>query len=73
MIETMTVIVRVSDCLFFMTYWSNYIIRTGIVKIFKYPAIQHITFIDTIYITIRSLCDQQTSTFMVIDSFVVFV
>ena len=69
MIETITVIVCFSDC-FFMTYWSNFIISTGIVRLFNYPAIQPITFI---YINIGSLCDHQTSTFMPTDSSVVLV
>ena len=73
MVETMTVIVQISDC-FFMTYWSNFIISTGIVKLFNYPAIQPIiTFIQNININIGSLCDHQTSTFMPTDSSVVLV
>ena len=69
MIETITVIVSVSDCFFLMTYWSNFIISTGHVKdIHNIPAIQPITFI---WITFQSLIDQQISTFMVVDSFVV--
>ena len=42
MVETMTLIVRISNC-FYMTYWSGFIISTGIVKLFNYPAIQPIT------------------------------
>ena len=69
MIETITVIVSVSDCFLLMTYWSNFIISTGIVKnIYNIPAIQPITFIQ---ITFQSLIDQQISIFMVVDSFVI--
>ena len=42
MVEIMTLIVRISNC-FYMTYWSSFIISTGIVKLFNYPAIQPIT------------------------------
>ena len=38
MIET--IIVIVSDCFLILTYWSNFIISTGIVILIKIPAIK---------------------------------